>query len=122
MLLFAKKLSHMDINTPPEDSTPPLTAREVCQLLREVTFERRTMAKVGDQTSHKMLACSVMVDIEGWLITLHYDHDQLDHCEECVSPEGQRWRFGPGARFGTDPVALLSTWEQQALERLVKAL
>ncbi|MBD8791036.1 hypothetical protein IFR09_11700 [Pseudomonas syringae] len=99
-----------------------LTAREVCQVLREVVFERRTMTKVGSQTWDEVYACHFGIDVEGWLITLYNDCDELDYCEECISPDGRRWRFDPGDRFGTDPVALLSTWEHQTLERLLKAL
>jgi probable phosphoglycerate mutase len=99
-----------------------LTAREVCQVLREVIFERRTMTKVGAQTWDEVYACHFIVDVEGWRITLYNDCDELDYCEECVSPDGRRWRFDPGDRFGTDPVALLSTWEHQTLERRLKTL
>lgn len=99
-----------------------LTARDVCQILREVVFERRTIAKVGKQTWDEVYACHFIVDVEGWRITLYNDCDELDYCEECFSPDGRRWSFGIGDRMGTDPVALLSTWEHQTLERLLKAL
>lgn len=46
--------------------------------------------------------------------------DDLDYCEEAVSPTGQRWAFDPGDCYGTDPVALLSTWEHQTLEKMLK--
>lgn len=103
----------------PENS---FTARDVCQVLREVTFGRRTMAKVGTQTWDEVYACHFIIDVEGWRITLYNDCDELDYCEECTSPDGRRWSFGIGDRMGTDPVALLSTWEHQILERLLKAL
>lgn len=99
-----------------------LTAREVCQVLREVVFERRTMTKVGSQTWDEVYACHFIIDVEGWRITLYNDCDELDYCEECISPDGRRWCFDPGEQFGTDPVALLSTWEHQILERLLQAL
>ncbi|QJQ09772.1 alcohol dehydrogenase catalytic domain-containing protein [Pseudomonas putida] len=53
-------------------------------------------------------------------ITIYNDCDELDYCERCVSPDGQRRDFDPGDR--TDPVALLSTWEHRSLERMLKAL
>lgn len=99
-----------------------LTAREVCQVLREVVFERRAMMKVGTQTWDDVYACHFIINVEGWRITLYNDCDELDYCEVCVSPDGRRWRFDLGDRFGTDPVALLSMWEHQTLERLLKAL
>jgi hypothetical protein len=104
------------------DHVPPvaLTAREVCQVLREVVFGRRTMAKVGNQSWGEVYACHFDVDIEGWRVTLYNDCDALDYCEHCVSPDGNHWAFDPGDR--TDPIALLSTWEHQCLERMLKAL
>ncbi|NHN69031.1 histidine phosphatase family protein [Pseudomonas fluorescens] len=105
------------------DSTAgELLAREVCQVLREVTFERRTMAKVGQASWDEVYAGHLVVNVEGWHISIYNDCDTLDHCVECISPDGRRWSFDSGDRFGTDPVALLSTWEHQALERLLKAL
>jgi probable phosphoglycerate mutase len=99
-----------------------LSSREVCQVLREVVFERWTMTKVGSQTWDEVYACHFIVDVEGWRITLYNDCDELDYCEECVSPDGRRWSFGIVDRMGTDPVALLSMWERQTLEWLLKAL
>ena len=96
-----------------------LTAREVCQVLREVVLGRRTMTKVGKQSWEQLYACHFEVDVEGWRITIYNDCDELDYCDRCVSPEGKRWDFDPGDR--TDPVALLSTWEHQTLESMLKA-
>ena len=47
-----------------------LSSREVCQVLREVVFERRTMTKVGIQTWDEVYACHFIIDVEGWRITL----------------------------------------------------
>ncbi|WP_421666678.1 DUF7693 family protein [Pseudomonas lactis] len=99
-----------------------LSAREVCQLLREVIFERRSMTKVGKTSWDEVYAGHFVVSVEGWHISIYNDCDTLDYCEECVTPDGRRWSFEAGDRFGTDPVALLSTWEHQTLERLLKAL
>ena len=99
-----------------------LSAREVCQVLREVTFERWTMTKMSQASWDEIYAGHFVVSVEGWRISIYNDCDTLDYCEECVSPEGRRWSFSAGDRFGTDPIALLSTWEHQTLERLLKAL
>ena len=99
-----------------------LSAREVCQILREVTFERRTMTKASQASWNEIYAGHFVVSVEGWRISIYNDCDTLDYCEDCVSPEGRRWSFGAGDRFGTDPIALLSTWEHKTLERLLKAL
>jgi len=99
-----------------------LSAREVCQIFREVTFERRTMTKVSQTSWDETYAGHFVVSVEGWRISIYNDCDTLDYCEECVNPDGRRWSFDAGDRFGTDPIALLSTWEHQTLERLLKAL
>lgn len=110
------------MNTENHNDTPlgALTAREVCQVLREVVLGRRTMTKVGNQSWEQLYTCHFEVDVEGWRITIYNDCDELDYCERCMSPDGQLWEFDPGNR--TDPVALLSTWEHQTLERTLKAL
>ncbi len=97
-----------------------LTAREVCQVLREVVLGRRTMNKVGSLSWAQLYACHFEIDVEGWRITIYNDCDELDYSERCVSPDGRRWDFDSGDR--TDPISLLSTWEHQTLERMLKAL
>lgn len=97
-----------------------VTAREVCKVLREVVLGRRTMTKVGSQSWEQLYSWHFQIDVEGRRITINNDCDELDYCERCVSPEGNCWDFYPGDR--TDPVALLSTWEHQTLERMLKAL
>jgi broad specificity phosphatase PhoE len=99
-----------------------LSAREVSQVLREVTLGRRLMTKVGQQSWDQVYACHFQVDIEGWRLSIYNDCDTLDYCEECFSADGRRWSFDSGDRFGTDPIALLSTWEHQTLERMLKEL
>lgn len=105
-----------------EGTAGELSAREVCQLLREVTFERRTMTKVSQASWGEISSGRFLVNVDGWQISISTDCGALDHCEECISRDGRRWSFGAGDRFGTDPIALLSTWEHQTLERLLKAL
>jgi len=75
-----------------------LTARDVSQVLREAVFGRRTMTKIGSQSWEQVYACHFEVDIEGWRITIYNDCDELDYCERCVSPDGQRWDFDLGDR------------------------
>jgi len=99
-----------------------LSAREVSQVLREAIFGRCVMSKVGHESWDEVYAGHFHVSIKGWRISLYNDCDQLDYCEQGVSPDGQRWSFDSGDRFGTDPVALLSAWEHQTLERLLKTL
>lgn len=112
----------MNADNSTEDSGAALTAREACHILREVTFERRVMTKAGDQSWDEIHAGLFVVIIDGWRITIYNDCNVLGYCEECVSPDGRRWSFDNGNRYGTDPIALLSTWEHGTLERLLKQL
>lgn len=84
----------------------PLSAREVCQVLRDAIYGRRVMVRAGAQTRDELYAGMFLVDIEGWSITIFNDCDELDYCEGCVSPDGRYWKFYSGDRFGTDPIAL----------------
>ncbi|WP_422394732.1 DUF7693 family protein [Pseudomonas atacamensis] len=99
-----------------------LSAREVCQVLREVVFGRLTITNAGQHSWNDIYAGHFVVEVQGWTLTFYNDCYELDYCEECVCPEGRRWTFESGDRSGTDPVALLSTWEHQNLERILKAL
>lgn len=112
----------MTLTDYPDESKPALIAREVCHVLRNAIFGRRTMIRVCAQTWDELYAGMFMVDVEGWRMTIFNDCDELDYCENCVSPDGRRWSFDSGDRYGTDPVALLSTWEHQTLERMLKFL
>jgi broad specificity phosphatase PhoE len=104
------------------DTASSFSAREVCQILREVFFGRCGMTKVGEASWDEIYAGHFHVDADGWRISIYNDCDTLDYCEECVSPDGRRWSFDSGDRFGTDPIALLSTWEHQTLEQMLKEL
>ncbi|WP_420893652.1 DUF7693 family protein [Pseudomonas marginalis] len=105
-----------------QNTAAALSAREVSQVLREAIFGRSVMSKVGQQSWAHIYSGHFQVDIDGWRMSIYNDCDHLDYCEQCVSPDGRRWLFDSGDRFGTDPVALLSTWEHQTLERMLKAL
>ncbi|WP_455710579.1 DUF7693 family protein [Pseudomonas yamanorum] len=105
-----------------EGTAGELSAREVCQLLREVTFGRLTMTKVGQVSWDEVYAGHFVVSVEGWHLSIYNDCGTLDYCEECFSTDGRRWSFDSGDRFGTDPIALLSTWEYRTLERMLKKL
>lgn len=104
------------------DALPALTAREVGQVLREVVFERRKMSRVDSTILEQAHTNRAVVAVDGWLVTLHSDGEVLEYCETCVSPDGRRWALDSGNRYGTDPVALLSTWEHQSLGALLRAL
>ncbi|CAM3781435.1 hypothetical protein ABE525_12405 [Pseudomonas wadenswilerensis] len=87
---------------------PALSAREVCQQLRDAALGVRPLRRVGTE-----------VDIDGWRLSLDFDGTHLHHCLKCCSSDGRegtldRWQWG------TDPVSLLSTWELAQVERLLR--
>lgn len=106
---FTLKVLHVTADGCNAEAMLALTAREVCQVLREIVFGRQTMTKLCSQTWDEVYASHFIVDVEGWRITRYNDCDELDYCEECTSPDGRQWSFGISDRMGTDPVTLLST-------------
>lgn len=103
-------------------SLKPLTAREAYQILRDIALGVRTMRRVGKQSWPEIYCGLMVVEVDGWVITLYNDCDTLDYCDSCYSPEGCAYIFDSSDRFGTDPVELLSTWEHQQLERMLLGL
>jgi hypothetical protein len=106
-----------DLNT-----TSPLTAREVCQLLTEVTLGKRIMTRSSIQSWSEIYHGLMPVEIDGWRLTLFNDCDTLDYCEYCRSPDGRVGTLELWQRDGADPVELLSAWEREQLERLLAGL
>lgn len=97
---------------------PPLTAREVYQQLRDAALEVRPLQRLAEQPEPG----HVLVDIEGWRLSLGFDGTRLLHCQRCQRPDGREGELGQWQRFGTDPVSLLSTWELAQIERLCRGL
>lgn len=83
--------------------TALLTARDVCQRLREAALGVRLFNLCPSPGDAGLMA----VDIDGWRLLLEVEGGRLHHCEHCHSPEDGDWYFN--ARYGTDPVNLLST-------------
>ncbi|EJM56220.1 DUF7693 family protein [Pseudomonas sp. GM48] len=73
-----------DLNT-----TSPLTARDVYQVLKDVALGTRTMTRASNQSWNEIYNDHMPVEIDGWRLTLFNDCDSLDYCEECWSPDGR---------------------------------
>ena len=106
-----------DLNT-----TSPLTALEVCQVLTDVALGKRIMIRSSIQSWNEIYHGLMPVEIDGWLLTLFNDCDTLDYCEYCRSPDGRVGTLELWQRDGEDPVELLSAWEREQLERLLAGL
>ncbi|SNY24276.1 MULTISPECIES: DUF7693 family protein [unclassified Pseudomonas] len=94
--------------------TALLTARDVCQRLREAALGVLMFNRSKTPSDAGLIA----VDIEGWRLLLDFEGGHLHHCEQCRCPDGREWHFN--SRYGTDPVNLLSTWELAQIENLLK--
>lgn len=69
---------------------PALTAREVCQLLRDAVLGVRPLRCVDEQPATGQL----QIAIEGWHLTLDVDGKHLHHCQSCQSPDGREEAIG----------------------------
>lgn len=100
-------------------SAKPLTARETCQVLRDIALGIRVMRRVDSNAQVEIDSGLMTVEADGWLITFYKEDHALDRCDRCLSPEGRAYIFDARQRYGTDPLELLSTWERSQLESLL---
>lgn len=106
-----------DLNT-----TSPLTARKVCQILTDVALGKRIMTRRSVQSWSEIYHGLMAMEIDGWRLTLFNDCDTLDYCEYCRSPDGRVGTLELWQRDGEYPVELLSAWDREQLERLLAAI
>lgn len=105
----------------PSDPVPmshdTLTAREACQVLREMALGVRVMRRVdrSPQPNDGLMT----IEVDGWVIRLYGEGGTLDYCDSCHCPNGRAYAFSASQYFGTDPLELLSTWERAQLELLL---
>ncbi|WP_277758388.1 hypothetical protein [Pseudomonas sp. A34-9] len=94
-----------------------LSAREVCQRLREAALGVLAFNICDGPTATGL----VTVDIEGWRLLLDVEGGRLHHCECARNGDGQEGALESWQRYGTDPVSLLSTWELAQIEQMLMA-
>ncbi|WP_448118822.1 DUF7693 family protein [Pseudomonas serbica] len=104
------------------NTTSPLSAREVCQVLTDVVLGKRIMMRSTIQSWNEIYHGLMPVEIDGWQLILFNDCDTLDYCEYCRSPDGRVGTLELWQRDGADPVELLSAREREQLERLLAEL
>lgn len=100
----------------------PLDAREVYQVLKDLALEQRSLRKAAVQPDDETADASLVVEIDDWLLALSSDEQGLALCQLCRAPDGRLGTIEDWYRAGTDPVAFLSAWEKQQVERLLTAL
>jgi hypothetical protein len=104
------------------NTTSPLTAREVYQVLKDVALGTRIMTRSSSQSLSEIYNGHMPVAVDGWYLALFNDGGTFDYCEDCRTPDGRVGTVEDWQRYGTDPVELLSGWEREQLERLLNAL
>lgn len=100
----------------------PLTPREVYQVLRDIALGQQVMQRLGDLDWTQTQTGLMTVEVNGWVLTFSNDHNKLDYCNSCYSPDGREYTFDSSQRFGTDPLELLSIWEHGQLQALLSSL
>ncbi|WP_297838061.1 hypothetical protein [Pseudomonas sp.] len=105
-----------------QECLSPVTAREVYQVLRDIALQTKTMHRIDNQPWADSHTGPVVVEVDGWGITLIIDCDTLSYCAACTTPDGRIGSLKTWPRFGTDPVSFLSQWEHDQLERLLRVL
>ena len=94
---------------------PVLTSREVCQCLRDAALGVSRLRVRGQQPDG-----SLAIEIDDWRLSLQLDAEGLVHCSGAWSPDGRHASLEAWQRYGTNPVSLLSIWEVQQLESLIR--
>ena len=100
-------------------TTESLSTREVCQILRDLALGTRSIQRISRQAPPGIDSGQIRVEVDGWVLNLCQDQGTLTHCESCVAADSRSAPFADWHRYGTDPVALLSTWERAQVEGLV---
>jgi hypothetical protein len=96
---------------------PVLTSREVCQCLRDAALGVSRLRVRGQQPDG-----SLDIEIDDWRLSLQLDVEGLVHCSGARSPDGRHASLDAWQRYGTNPVSLLSIWEVQQIESLLRRL
>lgn len=104
------------------NTTSPLSAHEVCLVLKDVALSLRTMKRACSQLWSETYHGLMPVEVDGWHLVLFNDCDTLDYCEYCRSPDGRAGTLELWQRDGADPVGLLGTCEREQLECLLASL
>ncbi|HXR01235.1 MAG TPA: hypothetical protein VN798_12655 [Pseudomonas sp.] len=103
-------------------SANTLTARQACQILRDIALGVRVMRRVSAAKWGESSAASLVIEADGWSLTLSGSGDKLECCQRCSSPDGQTGSLESWQRYGTDPVSLLSTWEYHTVLQVLQSI
>ncbi|CAM3404134.1 hypothetical protein BZK31_04965 [Pseudomonas floridensis] len=95
--------------------SPPtsLSARQVYQQLKEAALGIRSLRRLGPE----LVSGQVRIEIDGWHLSLEMAGKRITGCQRCTAADGQQGSTENWPR--TDPVSLLSAWEQAQIERLL---
>jgi hypothetical protein len=79
------------------NTTSPLIACEVCQILTDVALGKRIITRGSIQSWNEIYHGLMSVSTEGWVLNLFNDCDTLDYCEYCRSPDGRVGTLNSGS-------------------------
>ena len=73
------------------------------------------MTKVSQASWDEIYVGHFVVDVEGWLISIYNDCDELDYCEAAIAPDGRSEVFLAWESTSQEPVRLLKNSERQVV-------
>jgi len=92
-----------------------VSAREAYQVLKDLALGTRAVQRLTPAVNSE----GTLLGVDGWQITLMTHQGAVKGCLCCESPDGRTGSYDTWQRFGTDPVSLLSAWEQTQIEALL---
>lgn len=87
-------------------------------MLTDVVLGKLIKTRSSTQSWSEIYHGLMLVEIDGWQLTLFNDCDTLDYCEYCRSPDGRVGTLELWQRDGADPLELMGAWEREELEEL----
>lgn len=96
-------------------STSTVSAREAYQVLKDLALGIRAVQRLTPAVNSD----GTLLGVDGWQITLITHQGAVKSCLYCEAPDGRTGSCDTWQRFGTDPVSLLSAWEQAQVEALL---
>lgn len=100
--------------------TNALTANEIYEVLRDAAVATRSMRRITEESWNDIYCGLMTIDVDDWKITFFIDCGNLDYCDNCLSPDGRKYKFSSNDAF--DPVGLLSVDEHRQLEELLRQI
>ncbi|WP_439864687.1 DUF7693 family protein [Pseudomonas antarctica] len=73
MIIFFSPQSTIKVGSVSENTPSELSAREICQILREVIFGQSSVSKVDQKSLGEVYAGHFQSNVNGWDISIYID-------------------------------------------------